>query len=91
MYVIKSIKTIYKIGYGPSSSHTMGPSYAASNFLNEYPDVDEVRVILYGSLAKTGKGHATDRAIKETIGKVSVEIVYNEEMNDFAHPNTVIS
>jgi len=87
--ILKSIKTIYKIGYGPSSSHTMGPSYAASNFISEYHDADEIKVILYGSLAKTGKGHATDRAIVETLNNVNVEIIFDSERNDISHPNTV--
>ena len=86
---MRSIKTIYKIGYGPSSSHTMGPSYAASNFMNTYPEADDVKVILYGSLAKTGKGHATDRAIGETLNNVRNEIIFNTFDNDIAHPNTV--
>ena len=60
---------IYKIGVGPSSSHTMGPMRAACRFARELRDhgvlgrVDRVRVELYGSLALTGKGHATDRAV----------------------------
>ena len=59
---MKSIKSIYKIGLGPSSSHTMGPSFAAERFLEMYGDSDYIKVILYGSLAKTGEGHGTDRA-----------------------------
>ena len=64
---MKSIKTLFKTGYGPSSSHTMGPAFAALQFSNSFPDADRITVKLYGSLAKTGKGHGTDRAIKETI------------------------
>lgn len=64
--IMKSIKNIYKIGHGLSSSYTMGTSFAAKRFIAEHPDADLVKSILYGSLAKTGKGHGTDRAIAET-------------------------
>ena len=86
---MKSIKTLYKIGYGPSSSHTMGPSYAAENFLKEYSGADEIKVILYGSLAKTGKGHGTDRAVAETLKSVKTQIVFDTETEGFKHPNTI--
>ena len=62
-----SLKTLYKIGYGPSSSHTMGPSNASLKFVQKNPLAKKIRVILYGSLAATGKGHLTDKAIIETI------------------------
>ena len=62
-----SIKEIYRIGRGPSSSHTMGPSSACEAMLKEYPDADAFRIVLYGSLAKTGIGHRTDYAIRETL------------------------
>ena len=62
---MKSIRDIYKIGKGPSSSHTMGPFKAVRNFLENHPDSGHLRVILYGSLAATGKGHLTDTAIEE--------------------------
>ena len=58
-----SIKELYKVGNGPSSSHTMGPKYATEEFLRRYPTVNKVKVILYGSLALTGKGHLTDYII----------------------------
>lgn len=62
-----SIKELYKIGTGPSSSHTMGPCKATEEFLRRYPNVDKVKVILYGSLALTGRGHLTDYIIEKTI------------------------
>ena len=62
---MKSVKEIYKIGKGPSSSHTMGPFKAVRNYLENHPDIDHIHVTLYGSLAATGKGHLTDVAIKE--------------------------
>ncbi len=60
-----SVFDIFKIGIGPSSSHTMGPWRAAQRFLREInvPEVSHLQVELYGSLAKTGKGHGTDLAV----------------------------
>ena len=86
---MKSIKTLYKTGYGPSSSHTMGPAYAAVHFSERYPDADRVEVTLYGSLAKTGKGHGTDRAITEAMADRAVEITFDTETPTPVHPNTV--
>ena len=62
---MKSIKDIYKIGKGPSSSHTMGPYKAVRSYMENHPDADRLHVTLYGSLAATGVGHLTDVAIKE--------------------------
>ncbi len=86
---MKSIRDIYKIGLGPSSSHTMGPAYAATRFLTEHPDADYIQAILYGSLAKTGKGHGTDRAIAEILCNVEHEILFDCETETKVHPNTV--
>ena len=86
---MRSIRDIYKIGLGPSSSHTMGPAYAAERFRGEYPDADFIRAILYGSLAKTGKGHGTDRAIAENFASVAHEILFDCEKPTPVHPNTV--
>lgn len=62
---MKSIKDIYKIGKGPSSSHTMGPFKAVRSYLEQHPDTEHLHVTLYGALAATGKGHLTDVAIEE--------------------------
>ena len=62
---MKSIKDVYKIGKGPSSSHTMGPFKAVRHYLDSHEDTDHLHVTLYGSLAATGKGHLTDTAIQE--------------------------
>ena len=62
---MKSIKDVYKIGKGPSSSHTMGPFKAVRHYLESHEDTDHLHVTLYGSLAATGKGHLTDTAIQE--------------------------
>ena len=64
---MKTIKEIYKIGLGPSSSHTMGPRKAAELFLTRHTDAARMEVTLYGSLAATGKGHMTDVAIMDAI------------------------
>ena len=67
---MKSIREIYKIGKGPSSSHTMGPERAAIQFLNEYPNADRYQVVLYGSLNKTGVGHGTDSVLQDTLQRI---------------------
>ena len=72
---MKSIRDIYKIGKGPSSSHTMGPERAAKLFWERYPDADTFQVILYGSLSKTGVGHGTDRVIREVLSPREEQII----------------
>ena len=86
---MKSIKSLYKIGFGPSSSHTMGPSYATADFLKQYDNADYIKVILFGSLAKTGKGHGTDRAVSETLNGVSHDVFFDLETKTDVHPNTL--
>lgn len=86
---MKSIKYIYKIGLGPSSSHTMGPSFAAADFLKTYPQADFIQAVLFGSLAKTGKGHGTDRAISETLFPIKHEIIFDAKTETPVHPNTI--
>lgn len=86
---MKSIREIYKIGRGPSSSHTMGPEKACMIFKGENPEADSFKVILYGSLASTGEGHGTDRIIKETLAPIEVEIVLDLETQDLPHENTM--
>ena len=86
---MKSIREIYKIGKGPSSSHTMGPERAAHLFLKRYPMADRFQVTLYGSLNKTGIGHGTDRVLKEVLGEGRTKIVFSAETWDGMHPNTM--
>jgi L-serine dehydratase len=87
---MKSVRNIYKIGVGPSSSHTMGPTFAAKKFLERNTDIDRVKVILYGSLSKTGKGHGTDRAIVQAVEPIPCEIVFNNDDSlAILHPNTM--
>lgn len=81
---MKSIREIFRIGYGPSSSHTMGPRKAAELFLERHPQAVRYEAHLYGSLSATGKGHLTDAAIIDVIP--TVEIVWHEEFLPF-HPN----
>ena len=87
---MKSIREIYKIGKGPSSSHTMGPECAARLFRQTHPEADGFRVILYGSLSKTGVGHGTDRVLREVLAPLPTEILFSEEtLPPSAHPNTL--
>ncbi len=87
---MKSIREIYKIGKGPSSSHTMGPEKAAKLFKTEHPEADSFVVTLYGSLSKTGEGHGTDRVIVNTLAPIPTEIVFNnDETIPLPHPNTM--
>lgn len=86
---MKSIKELYRIGTGPSSSHTMGPRKAAEYFLGKNPDAARFEVMLYGSLAATGKGHMTDVAIYDTFKKADreVELLWCPETVLPYHPN----
>ncbi|MBQ9930354.1 MAG: L-serine ammonia-lyase, iron-sulfur-dependent, subunit alpha [Oscillospiraceae bacterium] len=86
---MKSIRDIYKIGKGPSSSHTMGPERAARLFLEQNPDADSFRVILYGSLSKTGVGHGTDRVLNEVFSPIPTQIVFSDQVLEGSHPNTM--
>ena len=73
---MKSLREIYRIGKGPSSSHTMGPHKASQIFLRLHPGARSFTVTLYGSLAATGRGQKTDNAIREVLEKQApVEIV----------------
>lgn len=86
---MKSIREIYKIGKGPSSSHTMGPERAAQLFQHRYPQADSFRVTLYGSLSKTGVGHGTDRVLRTVLGEERTKIVFSQERWEGMHPNTM--
>ena len=86
---MKSIRQIYKIGKGPSSSHTMGPERAALLFLKQYPRAAAFQVTLYGSLSKTGVGHGTDRVLRETLGPDRTRVIFSQEAWEGMHPNTM--
>ena len=85
---MKTIKSVYKIGNGPSSSHTVGPYHAAQIFGGRYPQADAFRVTLFGSLAFTGEGHGTGKAIVS--GLPGAEVVFDREHTDLPHPNTML-
>jgi L-serine dehydratase len=86
---METIAKIYKIGYGPSSSHTMAPRKAADTFLNRFPQANKFRITLYGSLAATGKGHLTDKALFEVFGKSKLELLWEPSVFLPFHPNGI--
>lgn len=87
---MESIKKIYRIGQGPSSSHTMGPRKAAEQFKARTPQAASYRVTLYGSLAATGKGHFTDKAILDSLNPSKVELVWKPETFLPFHNNAML-
>ena len=86
---MKSLVELYKIGRGPSSSHTMGPERASKEFIEQHEGIDSARVILYGSLAKTGEGHGTDRVIVKTFAPIPCNVEFDTTTIDIPHPNTM--
>ena len=85
---MKSITSVYKIGHGPSSSHTVGPYRAAQSFRERYPEADAWQITLFGSLAFTGEGHGTGKAIRSAIP--GAEIIFDRETTELPHPNTML-
>ena len=86
---MQSIRELFKIGNGPSSSHTMGPKRAAEWFKKKYNEADKFVVYLYGSLAFTGQGHLTDKIIEEVLKPVETNIIFDTEFVCKKHPNTM--
>ncbi|MDR3413883.1 MAG: L-serine ammonia-lyase [Formivibrio sp.] len=84
---MKSLQALYRIGRGPSSSHTMGPGFAAEAFRRNAPDASRIRITLYGSLAATGKGHLTDLAVSEPFSPLQVELIWRPTEELPRHPN----
>ena len=84
---MESLKSLFKIGNGPSSSHTMGPKTAAEQFGRKNTEANSFRVTLYGSLAATGKGHMTDSAIINALVPRPTEIIWQPEIFLPFHPN----
>mgnify|MGYP003521701888 FL=1 len=85
---MKSLRELYRIGKGPSSSHTMGPQKAATIFAGRNSGAASFEVTLYGSLAATGKGHLTDKAIEEVLAPLApTTIVWKPETTLEYHPN----
>ena len=89
---MKSVKSIFKIGKGPSSSHTMGPFKAVTNYIENHPEAKGLHVTLYGSLAATGKGHLTDKAIEEAAANAGLDVViaWEPKENLPEHPNGMV-
>lgn len=86
---MESIKELYRIGHGPSSSHTMGPSIAGEKFYNKNKSATKFIITLFGSLALTGKGHLTDKTLYEIFGIDKCEIIFNKDYVYNYHPNAV--
>lgn len=86
---MKTLRELYKIGNGPSSSHTMGPKRAAEWFKDKNPEANRFDIYLYGSLAFTGKGHLTDKIIKETLKPIKTNIIFDTKFVCDKHPNTM--
>ncbi|HNW56577.1 MAG TPA: L-serine ammonia-lyase [Bacteroidales bacterium] len=84
---METIKNLYRIGRGPSSSHTLGPARAAQRFISENGNAASYRVTLYGSLAATGKGHGTDTVLVNTFGGRSLTIEWCPDVFQKKHPN----
>jgi len=86
---LESLRELYKIGFGPSSSHTMGPHKAALIFIEKTKHlvVSQYYVELYGSLAATGKGHLTDWILIKTLGENKTEVVFKPEIVYDYHTN----
>jgi L-serine dehydratase len=87
---MQSLTELFRIGRGPSSSHTMGPVFAAQRFRDRARGAARIRVHLHGSLAATGRGHGTDRAIEETLTPIPHELVWHPEVALPEHPNGMI-
>ena len=85
---MESLSQLFRIGNGPSSSHSIGPETASQLFGAQYRSADSYKVILYGSLAKTGKGHVTDLVIAKALGD-RCEIIFDKNQPDIPHPNTM--
>lgn len=84
---MKSLRNLYRIGHGPSSSHTMGPHRACEFLASKYKNIKSVEAYLYGSLAFTGKGHLTDQAIINGFAPAPVNVTFDYRKKvDF--PNT---
>ncbi len=79
---MESIKNIYRIGYGPSSSHTLAPARACETYREQYPQVQKVKVELYGSLSLTGKGHFTDFIIHRTFEDIQCEVIFKLDWDE---------
>lgn len=87
---MESIKQLFNIGYGPSSSHTMGPRKAAKKFLKKFPDATRIEVTLFGALAATGRGHLTDFSIEQVFSEKECIFHWKPKTYQPKHPNAVL-
>ena len=86
---MESLRELYRIGRGPSSSHTMGPEKASELFKDTYPEAVEYKAMLMGSLSKTGRGHRTDEVIRQVFAPKECEIQFDRQRETPYHPNTM--
>ncbi len=86
---MESLKELYRIGIGPSSSHTMGPNNAAKLFFENNKAATSFEAVLKGSLSKTGKGHLTDKAITDGFSPKPCVVVFSDDKTEYSHPNTL--
>lgn len=86
---MESIRELYRIGHGPSSSHTMGPRKASQRFLQKNNGAHHFEVVLYGSLAATGLGHLTDLAINDIFSSFQCRILWEPKTFLPKHPNAL--
>ncbi|MBQ4036579.1 MAG: L-serine ammonia-lyase, iron-sulfur-dependent, subunit alpha [Clostridia bacterium] len=86
---MESLRELYKIGKGPSSSHTMGPAKAAQLFRRKHPEATLFRAVLFGSLAKTGAELSLDACLEESFHPIPVTVAYDRERLALPHPNTM--
>ncbi len=86
---MESLRELFKVAKGPSSSHTVGPSKAAALFREQFPQATRYRAVLCGSLAKTGKGHRTDSCISEAFAPIPCDIEFDIKTVELYHPNTL--
>ena len=87
---MQSLRELYKIGYGPSSSHTIAPGRAARMFVDKHPQIQDFRVTLFGSLSATGVGHGTDTVIRNVMEPCNVEIIWKSDVELPIHPNGML-
>lgn len=86
---MESLRELYRMGRGPSSSHSMAPERAATLFREANPKADSFRIILYGSLAKMGKGHRCDYIFNRVFKGYKFELIFDLETKNIPHPNTM--
>lgn len=86
---METIRNLYRIGHGPSASHTIGPTNAAQRFIENNPNAASYKVMLYGSLASTGRGHRTDAALIKTFDKRRLTIEWHPEIIQPRHTNAM--